>query len=538
MPSIPSMPPMQSMPSTVGISRSPTTTTVVPGIALVNALLYQWPLYNYAVQNLELRGFQAIAILVTLFTLVFCTTALMLSLVSLLSHRLMLIVAILIFHANAVALYFVASYKVVLDRTMMGNFFNTNPAEALELAHLDLAMYLVVFGLTPSVLLLLTPSRSSSMRNKLVLILSIVIGFSIVVYTNARTWLWFDHHLKTVGALMMPWSYLVNSVRYQQRIWVKKQRVQPLPALHVVDPRQRLVVLVIGESARAANFSIYGYARQTNPLLSRSDVVPIKNARSCATYTTAAIQCMMTPRKKAYSFREQTESLPVYFDRHNVQVQWLSNNSGEPPMPRRLKRGANQLRQGCAGEHCRFDEVLLSDIDRRLDSMQTGKSLLVLHPTGSHGPAYAKKIPPGFTRFTPTCETVQLVNCSRQSLINAYDNTVLYTDFLLHRLIDKLRERADIASVLIYVSDHGESLGEHGLYLHGTPMAIAPEEQTVIPMIVWMSQAFKMQSQSNPAQMRLRDSNAHEHIFHSIIGALGLTSSAYDPTRNLFRTPP
>ncbi|MFM8664988.1 MAG: sulfatase-like hydrolase/transferase, partial [Betaproteobacteria bacterium] len=302
-----------------------------------------------------------------------------------------------------------------------------------------------------------------------------------------------------------PWSYVVNSVRFVQRERAANRPLALLPDLApetAADTRKRVVVLVIGESARAANFSLYGYARPTNPQLS---LLPIEvlQARACASYTTAALACMLSPRGAKVDEHPPEETLPAYLHRHGVDVEWRSNNFGEPRMTvtSRLQKGellarceqpapslSERDRFWCAQPRDgAFDAALLLGLEQRIAASDRARVLIVLHQAGSHGPAYHEKVPPGSETFTPVCKSVNLGSCPSGTLVNAYDNSIVHTDALLAEITTRLGRLQGWDSTLVYVSDHGESLGEGGLYLHGTPAALAPDVQMDSPFLIWRS---------------------------------------------------
>jgi lipid A ethanolaminephosphotransferase len=161
------------------------------------------------------------------------------------------------------------------------------------------------------------------------------------------------------------------------------------------------------------------------------------------------------------------------------------------------------------------------------------KILVVLHTKGSHGPSYNTQYPPKFEKYTPVCKSVELSKCSNEELINAYDNTIFYTDYFINKTINILKNLKNIPSMLIYASDHGESLGEYGLYLHGTPYSIAPDYQTKIPFMIWLSAEFK--NQKNISSMVQKKSHSHENIFHTIIGAYEMQTKIYKPNLDILR---
>lgn len=517
--------------------------------AVLNAVLFQWPLYRLALSTRSALDGHGVLALLTLFVVQLLVSITVLGLAALLSVRLLKLLCMLFAVGNAVALYFIVQYGVLIDATMGGNILNTRFSEAAELAHPKLLMYVVLLGLLPALLVArVRIVASSRVRRGTFVLVSLLLG-SAWLYANAASWLWIDKHAKQFGALMLPWSYVINPVRHQLQEARQNRPPDLLPPLTSTntgtDTQRVVVVLVIGESARAQNFSLLGYARQTNPLLAQSGAIAFPGATACSTYTTASLRCMLSHRSVGDQGGND-EPLPSYLHRHGVQVVWRSNNFGEPPLQVTHYERADEIRKSCVGECSRldYDQVLLEGLAARLRAAPpTQKTLVVLHQTGSHGPQYFKKVPPDFERFKPICRTVELQKCSSEELVNAYDNTILYTDEVLNRVIELLKSLQGTASVMLYMSDHGESLGERGLYLHGVPASIAPEVQTAVPLLVWMSDDFLRLRGTDRAAARaaaLASASAagppsHDVVFHSVMGALGLTSAIYVPQRDLFR---
>jgi lipid A ethanolaminephosphotransferase len=479
--------------------------------------------------------------LITLFVLQLIVSLSILGVVALVSIRLLKLLCVIFAIGNSVALYFIVQYGVTLDATMVGNILNTNVSEAAELFHFKLAVYLLSLGVLPALLIFrLRVRRSSRLRTGLFVLASFLIGGGWL-YANSQSWLWIDKNAKQFGGLILPWSYVINPVRYLSQEASRNRVVELLPELTSTDKKRVVVVLVIGESARAPNFSLYGYGRQTNPLLSQRSApsfVAFAGAQSCSTYTTASLRCMLSYRGKD-ALSSNDEPLPSYLFRHGIEVLWRTNNFGEPAIRTSRYERANDIRKECVGDCQRleFDEVLLYGLESRLKSTSDSlKTLVVLHQAGSHGPQYFKKYPAEFERFKPACGTVELQKCSNEELVNAYDNTILYTDYVLDRIIGSLNSLKDTASVLIYMSDHGESLGEKGLYLHGVPMAIAPEVQTSVPLFIWRSEEFMRrrgaQMQGSP---KTAAGMSHDVVFHSVLGALGVTSKIYQSKQDVFQ---
>jgi lipid A ethanolaminephosphotransferase len=171
----------------------------------------------------------------------------------------------------------------------------------------------------------------------------------------------------------------------------------------------------------------------------------------------------------------------------------------------------------------RFVEAMVSETP--------GNLLIVLHQMGNHGPAYFKRYPDAFKQFTPACEDPDLPRCSNESIVNAYDNAIRYTDHVVASLVRTLREHEAHDSALLYVSDHGESLGEKGLFLHGVPFKIAPDVQTKVPMVMWFSPGYRSSFALDEACVGQVAATplSHDHIFHSLLGLLDVKTSAYTP---------
>ena len=302
--------------------------------------------------------------------------------------------------------------------------------------------------------------------------------------------------------------------------------------LSFIDNDKRIVVLVIGESARENNFSLYGYNKKTNPYLEKLDVVVLKYATSTTTYTKASIHSILS---YTGSTTDNYEVLTSYLQRQGVEVIWRTNNWGEPLMKVQTYQRSSDLRSSCQGKRCDYDEILLDGLNEYIKAVKKKKILIVLHIAGSHGPTYYKKYPKEFEVFQPVCKTVALKECSNQELINTYDNTIVYTDYFLSRTIEILKKNKEIPSVMIYTSDHGESFGEYGLYLHGTPYSIAPDVQKNIPMILWLSQSFKKEKELQNSDIQQKKSYSHKNIFHTVMGAFGMYSSIYDKNLDILK---
>jgi glucan phosphoethanolaminetransferase (alkaline phosphatase superfamily) len=265
-------------------------------------------------------------------------------------------------------------------------------------------------------------------------------------------------------------------------------------ATKFANDEKTIVFLVIGESAREQNFSLYGYSRATNPLMTELGAVALANSRACASYTTASLLCMLSHIDMHWQLSASYEPLPSYLQRQGIDVIWRTNNWGEPSLKVQSYDRAGDLRRECEGGVCAYDEVLLQGLEQRIRSSTNKRIFVVLHLHGSHGPSYYRNYPLQFEIYKPACKSVNLHECTDAELVSAYDNTILYTDYFLHQAIELLKTFPEHASMLMYISDHGESLGEHGIYLHGSPYSIAPDVQKNVPFLIWMSDTFKQKN--------------------------------------------
>ncbi len=512
------------------LKRSLSTPRFILYFTLLNMVLYHYPLYSYALSNLTL-SLSGLLTLLTLLIGLFIGISLLLFLVALISSLALKAFSIFIVIGNAIAVYFIISYDVILDRTMMGNVFNTNIAEATSYYHPKVFLYLFVLGILPAFIIAqIKIEKVKRLRLLVQGVVTLLIAF-VVLYLNAGSWLWLDKHAKKIGGMILPSAYIGNALRYQARLWEHSKKQILLPSATLENNKSQIVVLVIGESARAANFSLLGYDRPTNPQLSQLGVTAVE-ATAATTYTTASIHSMLSATG---STSDDYEPLPSYLQRHGIDVIWRSNNWGEPKINVATYERDSDLRKSCQGASCAFDDVLLTKLSHRIKTSKKEKIFIVLHTYGSHGPTYYKKYPKTFEQFKPVCQTVDLKTCTQQELINAYDNTVLYTDHFLGRVIKLLQEHADRPSLFIYASDHGESLGEYGLYLHGTPFVIAPDMQKKVPFIFWASPAYLQDKGLSSLQTAVGKPYTHHHIFHTVMGAFGLHSAVYDPKLDIFK---
>jgi lipid A ethanolaminephosphotransferase len=445
---------------------------------------------------------------------------------------------------TALAAFYMERYTVYFDVTMTRNIFHTDVREARELLSPSMLGALAMFGLPPALLLLRLQVRRRPLREALVsrglflLCMFLVAGASVLLSFQDLSALL--RNQKELRYLITPASLLVSSVRTAATEGQEaKQAPAPLGqdavrAAVAPGAKPRLLVLVVGETVRAANWGLNGYARQTTPELAAAGVINFPQVTSCGTNTEVSVPCMFSPYgRRSYdekAIRGHRSVLHV-LERAGVKTIWRDNQSGCKGVCDGLEMqqpGEMAGAKFCDGKHC-YDEVLLNDLERLLRDYPRDL-VLVLHQLGNHGPAYSQRYPATFKRYEPTCDQAELGKCNREQIVNSYDNAVLYTDYFLAQLIQRLGAQSSHDAAMIYISDHGESLGEKGIYLHGLPYSIAPREQTEVPMIMWMTSGFAATAGVDPAclKQRAQQPASHDNLFHSLLGLMSVTTSLYD----------
>ncbi|MBW5801073.1 phosphoethanolamine transferase [Halomonas elongata] len=452
------------------------------------------------------------------------------------------LLSILLLMAAAIS-YFTGHYGTYFDTHMIDNVLQTDTREADELLTPGLALHLLLYAGLPIWGVWFWPLRRRTWRRGLAMSLLWLaggVGVSIVallISFQSLSSLMRNHH--ELRYLVTPGNAIVST----ERVMTAEE---PLPEerlpvgedahrLASGTDKPRLLVLVVGESVRAADWGLSGYSRQTTPRLAKRDVLNVGEVTSCGTSTAVSLPCMFSPIGKAdYDERyiRSHESLLDVLQRAGYRVMWIDNQSGCKGVCRGVEQYApapDAYPSLCDGDTC-LDGVLVEELQKRIASLNSD-TVIVLHQLGNHGPSYYRRYPDAFRAFTPACDKADLAECSREAIVNSYDNAVLYTDSVLDQLIGVLERHASMASALLYVSDHGESLGENGIYLHGLPYAIAPEEQTRVPMIWWSSPAFERSVglQRDCLARHAAQGLSHDHLFHSLLGLLGVESRSRDP---------
>lgn len=466
--------------------------------------------------------------------------------------RLLRPVLALLLVVSSAASYFISRYGIVIDASMLTNMFQTDVAEARDLLSTGMLVWLLTTAVLPIVVLYRLPLQRPRWRRQvlwrigsLAAVLAVV---GVILATQYQSYASLLRNNREVRLILVPSNVLGAVHSYAKRSLAKpKAFIQVGLDAHQrvdasADGRSKLLVLVVGETARAMNFSLNGYDRETNPKLASREVLSFRDVSSCGTATAVSVPCMFQDlgrRNWNDQYSDNREGLLDVLQRAKINVLWRDNNSGCKGACNRVPSqdmSHASLAELCNTDEC-FDEVLLSGLQNYLDQ-STGNTVVVLHMKGSHGPSYYKRYPSAFERFTPVCRDNQLDQCEDGEIRNAYDNTLLYTDHVLGLVIDMLKSNdSRFDTAMLYVSDHGESLGEKGVYLHGLPYAMAPVEQTQVPMVLWLSrQLAAKRGISQPCMAKRTDvALSHDNLFHSVLGLMDVQTAAYRDKMDLFK---
>ncbi|MDQ8936790.1 phosphoethanolamine transferase [Acinetobacter rudis] len=465
------------------------------------------------------------------------------------------VVGVLLLVIGGFSAYFVSSLGVLISPEQVQNMMQTDVAEATDLMSLRIVIWAVLMVALPVILLCwvkIKPEKASALLLKKVINIfasaAIIAGLLFVFYVDYAA---IFRENRSIKGMISPQNAIASTFSY----FHKKAPKKNLPVMvygadaHMDAPKStselpKLMVLVVGETARAESFSLNGYAKNTNPELSKqADLVNFKQVSSCGTATAVSVPCMFSgmPRKQYdENVASQREGLLDIAQRAGYKVTWINNNSGCKGVCNRVEQYQIPVeiqKKWCADGECK-DGVLndaLAAYIAHIPKDDRQPRLIVLHQMGSHGPAYYKRPLEQYQTFKPSCDTNAIQGCSREQLINVYDNTIVYTDHVLNQVIELLKKQTNYRTGFWYVSDHGESTGESGMYLHGAPYAMAPSQQTHVPMMMWFSPAWKnaAPAQINCLKSVTNQNLSHDNLFPSLLKLLDVNSKTIDENYNI-----
>ena len=451
---------------------------------------------------------------------------------------------------TASAAYFASTYAVYLDPSMVRNVIRTDVAEARELLTWDMVGTVSLMGVLPAAALWLVHLPRFTLKQALLrrmlflgaMLLLTCVGV-MATFQDVSSLMRND---KALRYLIAPGNYLASITRVlSQEAGSPKLPRQVVAAdarqqAHAPSTKSHLLVVVVGETVRAQNWGLNGYERQTTPQLSKLNVINFSDVTACGSNTEVSVPCMFSLAGRRNYDRENivgSESLLHVLERAGVKTLWRDNQTGCKGVCDGLsfesyrKPPESSL---CDDQACR-DAVMLQGLHDVIDD-NPGDTVVVLHQLGNHGPAYFKRYPEALRQFRPDCRSSDLGSCTRQEIVNAYDNAILETDDFLSKTIQMLSQDTTHDTAMIYVSDHGESLGEGNVYLHGLPYSIAPDTQIKVPMVVWLSPGMAGGKGVNTACVRSRASQpiSHDNLFHSVLALMHVKTEAYEPTLDVF----
>ncbi|MEQ5833767.1 phosphoethanolamine--lipid A transferase [Marinobacter sp. NFXS9] len=459
-------------------------------------------------------------------------------------------ILILLLMLSSFAAYFMDSYNVVIDADMLSNVVHTNVDEAGDLFSWRLVAYVVLMGVLPSlfvwrVQIKPVPFKKDLLSSAKMFGGSLALAAVLIVSLGNYYASFFREH-KILRYYANPTFYIYSTIKFAGRYVETAPRafasIGDDAHIPPEDQDRELVIMVVGETARADHFSLNGYKRDTNPFLEKEEnLVNFSNFWSCGTSTQVSVPCMFSELDRDHYSEEKADSTSNALDvlaKSGANVLWLDNNSSSKGVADRVEYHSyksSDLNPECSGEECR-DTGMLTGLDDYIRNHPKGDIFIVLHQMGNHGPAYYKRYPKEFERYTPVCKTSQLEECSQEEIINAYDNAILYTDYFLDQVIGVLkRYTPEFETAMFYLSDHGESLGEYDVYLHGLPYMIAPDEQKHVPAVMWFGSSY---DSVDIAKLRQHqdDRFSQDNVFHTILGMLEVRTDVYKPKLDILQS--
>ncbi|WP_392552446.1 phosphoethanolamine transferase EptA [Orbus wheelerorum] len=523
-------------------------------IAFYQATYLNSTYYQQVWSKLSISNIEGLLFFCSMPVVVFCVIAILLNI--LIFPRLIKLIASLLIMISVAVNYFMSTYRIMIDRDMLQNALDTNQMESFSLITPRLITQVIIFGLMPVLLIILIRIKPIQhwvyylFRRLLTSIIAVIVILLIGIFFY-KDYATFMRNNSGIIKYLTPSNYI--AALYQQYDYLKYKN---LPFIELGDDAKQLhinsngkknvIILVVGETARAKNFSLGNYEKETNSLLAKQAITYFPNTSSCGTSTAYSLPCMFSNMaredydpKKA---NKQSNMLDI-LQKSGINILWVDNDGGckgvcdRVPTIDATKKYQNDEKL-CKDGVC-YDEVLLQDLPDYLDNV-TNDTLIILHTIGSHGPTYYQRYPKEYQKFTPTCDTNEINYCSQEALVNTYDNTIVYTDAVVDKAINLLKNYDKLYNTaLMYISDHGESLGENNIYLHAMPYAIAPEEQTQVPLLLWLSTQYQQQQAIDKAcldQKAKDDVFSQDNLFHSLLGLFDVRTEQYTAQLDLLKS--
>lgn len=445
---------------------------------------------------------------------------------------------------SALVFYAALNYGTVFDYGMIQNSVETDQAEAFSYLNLQAVIHFFILGLLPALFIaktkIITQGYTQAAFARLKLLAGAFVVLLTIVFFFYQDYAAVGRNNSHVKKFINPTQYLYSGAKYLKYNFFESEipfKTLDIAPIDTSPDNNEVMVVVLGETARAQNFSSNGYSKNTNQHTSMYDIISFENMFSCGTATAVSVPCMFSMMTRDNFERRHADKQQNVIDLIQLagfDVQWISNNGCKNVCDRvpTINIDLSQDNPLCDGHYCQ-DEILLLPLQQKLTSLSKKKTLIVLHMMGSHGPTYFKRYPKEHQKFTPDCARSDIQNCSSEQLVNTYDNTIAYTDFVLSKVIEQLEQLPEeYKTSMLYVSDHGESLGESGIYLHGLPYSFSPQQQRHIPMLLWSNSE---QHHTNCVKEHAKNQSfSHDHLFHSLLGWLNISSTAYQSELDIF----
>lgn len=459
--------------------------------------------------------------------------------------------------ASSVVSYAMFNYNIIFDRNMIENIMETDVSEATSYISFSFIIWFGFMGVIPTIMMFFIKFKDEIsiikfLSMKLVSMMTSLIVIVIIAFFFYKDYSSVGRNNSYLRQMIIPTDYIYSAVKYIKATYI----TEPIPYTNIgTDAKQSeaalvaekekptLLVFVLGETARAQSYQANGYERPTNAYTEKLGFTSFKNVSSCGTATAISVPCMYSNMPREKYKKEIAVNQDNFLDimkRAGIGLYWKENDGGDKGVAHGIEKIAlDRTADGsfCDGNSCQ-DMKLLDNFDNDVEAMK-GNRMLTMHLMGSHGPTYYLRYPQEHRFFTPDCPRNDIENCTQEELVNTYDNTILYTDYLLSETVKKLKKlESKYNTALFYISDHGESLGENGFYLHGSPYMMAPVYQTHVPMMLWMSDGFKQVKQINENCLKKAANNneySHDNLFHSMLGIMDVETQAYDVELDLFK---
>ena len=514
------------------------STTLICIVSLYFATVLNLSFWRYIIQNIQIDSPMMLIFAFSLGIFIFVPLYALFNL--LLCPYVGKLTTTILLLGSAAANYYMFADGIYIDSDMVRNVMETNPRETAEHMSYSFWIYVLFTGAVPAALLQLCRIQyqpaAAEIKQRLKYVGCSLLAVLLLGGLCYKEYAVVGRNHNKVTKIVNTINYTYSFIRYCKKKAETNREFAVLDAAPKMkaSSRKKLLVLFIGETARAQNFSLNGYEKETNPLLKKQDIVYFSDVASCGTMTAVSLPCMFSAYNRSNFDTDDaayTQNLLDVMQTAGYKIEWIDNDNGCKGVCNRVP--TENVFSKCEGGIC-YDDVLLKKLAQKVKNLKQN-TVLVLHMIGSHGPAYYERYPQKFARFQPDCRTSDIQSCSKEEIVNTYNNTILYSDYIISSAIDILKKNQSSQrdDSLIYISDHGESLGENNTYLHGLPYAFAPETQKQVPMLFWFSKNTKKEINSQCLQAKSFEPHSQDNFFHTVLGLADVQTSLYKPEMDI-----